>query len=57
MAGILVELLVFLGILFLLVLIISPIIYYFNKDKAEETEAKDAKEAARSKPKGDGGGG
>ena len=35
MGNILIDLLVFLGLLFLLVLILSPVIYYFNKDKAD----------------------
>lgn len=42
MGEIFIDIIVFLGILFLLVLIIAPIIYYVDKDKADEKSEKDA---------------
>jgi len=43
MGVILVDILVFLAVLFLLVLIFAPIIYYFDKEKADEMSEEDSK--------------
>jgi len=50
MGGLLIDILVFLGLLFLAVMILTPIYYYFSKDKAKEVEGKAAEEQAENEP-------
>lgn len=42
MGTIIVDIIIFLGLLFLLVLIFTPIFYYFDKDKADEMSEEDS---------------
>lgn len=44
MGGLLVDILIFLGLLFILVLIFAPIYYYVNRDKELEKADKEAEE-------------
>ncbi len=46
MGGLLIDILVFLGLLFLALMILAPIFYFFDKDKADEAGEKDQEEAA-----------